>query len=127
MKDFALLLGRIFISAIFIFSAVTNLANFAHTKTYMAQTGLPAPGFLLLCSMIIIAVGGILILVGKWTAAGAALLIIFMIPATLIFHHDFSQFPEIIQFLKNLGMIGGLLFVWVFGPGRLSISARRKT
>jgi hypothetical protein len=32
-----------------------------------------------------------------------------------------------IHFLKNLSMMGGLLYVMTYGPGRVSIDAREET
>jgi putative oxidoreductase len=48
----------------------------------------------------------------------------FMIPTTLIFHTNFTDQNQLIHFLKNVAMMGGLLYVAVFGPGTISLDAR---
>jgi putative oxidoreductase len=44
---------------------------------------------------------------------------LYMIPVTLVFHAFMST-----QFQKNLGMMGGLLLVAAFGPGRYALGRR---
>jgi len=60
-------------------------------------------------------------LLGYKTRLGAAALIIFLIPATLIFHTNLADPIQQIMFLKNLGLLGSLLLVLQHGPGRISL------
>jgi len=68
--------------------------------------------------------GGLSILFGFKARWGALALFMFLIPATLIFHTDFSDPNQIGIFLKNLAIMGGLLMVASSGPGSLSMDRR---
>jgi putative oxidoreductase len=68
--------------------------------------------------------GGLSLLLGYWTRAGAIALILFMIPTTLLFHTNFADQNQMIHFLKNLAMFGGLFYVAAYGAGPLSMDAR---
>ena len=81
------------------------------TLKYMQANGMPFTKFFLICAVILELSGGILLLTGKFEKAGARLLILFLVPTTLIFHIDFAQRIQIIQFLKNSAIIGGLFAV----------------
>ncbi len=102
-------MGRLFLSAIFIRSAITKILAPQATQAYMAQ--FQVPGWLLIPTILVLLLGGLSVLVGYKARWGAACLIGFLIPATLIFHTDFSKNIEVIQFWKNLALIGGLLLV----------------
>jgi uncharacterized membrane protein YphA (DoxX/SURF4 family) len=58
---------------------------------------------------------------------GAVLLIIFLIPTTLVFHPFWANPDETIAFLKNLGLIGGLLLMYYVGAGSVSVDEKMKT
>ncbi|MDE5074438.1 MAG: hypothetical protein O4806_22280 [Trichodesmium sp. St5_bin8] len=55
---------------------------------------------------------------------GALALVGFLIPATLVFHNIFIEPAQEIAFMKNLGLIGGLLMVTSFGPGSISFDEK---
>jgi putative oxidoreductase len=46
-----------------------------------------------------------------------------MIPTTLVFHTNFGDPNQVIHFLKNLSIMGGLLYVARYGAGRYSMDA----
>ncbi len=121
MKDYALLLGRLFLAAIFIYSGFRDIGNFDKVAERMANAGMPLPGLFLVGAIFLKLVGGFLMVLGIWSRTGALMLIVFLIPTTLIFHTNFAEQTQITQFFKNLGLIGGLLFVWAFGPGRIAL------
>ncbi len=124
-QNYASLLGRISMSAIFVMSGLGKIANPQGTQQYMAAMGMPMTGFFLIGAIILELVGTISLVLGYWTRTGAVLLIIFMIPATLIFHTNFSDQVQVIMFMKNVAMTGGLLTILAFGPGGFSLDARR--
>ena len=121
------LLGRIFLSLIFLMAAVNQIVNFPGTQQYMASFGMPATGFLLICAILLELSGSVLLILGYRLRWGVALLILFLFPATLIFHTKFSDPFQIIQFEKNLAILGGLLLLYGFGPGNLSLGSRQKS
>jgi len=108
-------MGRLFLSAIFIRSAITKILDPQGTQAYMAK--FQVPGWLLIPTILVLLLGGLSVLVGYKARWGAAFLIGFLIPATLIFHTDFSKKIEVIQFWKNLALIGGLLLVMADDSG----------
>ncbi len=124
LQNYASLLGRIFLVAIFVMSGLGKIANPQGTQQYMAAMGMPMTGFFLIGAIFLELAGAASLLLGYWTRVGALLLIIFMIPATLIFHTNFSDQVQLIMFMKNLAMTGGLLTILAFGPGGLSLDAR---
>lgn len=117
MERFAPLLGRIFLSAIFIISSVRKILDFEGTRAYMDNAGLPMTGVLLVGAIVFELAGGLSVLLGFKARLGAILLIIFLVPTTLVFHMDFSDQGQIIHFMKNLSILGGLLLVAAFGSG----------
>lgn len=123
LQSWVPLVARVFLSAVFIRAGITKILNPEGTQAYMAKFGVP--GWLLIPTIIVLLVGGLSVLLGYKARWGAALLIGFLIPATLIFHTDFSQNLEVIQFFKNLALMGGLLLVVAYGAGSLSLDQPR--
>ncbi len=123
--------GRILLSLMFIISGWGKITGFAGTAGYMASKGMPFPQ-LLLAGAIIVEFGGGLMLLFGWKARLAALAIfLFIIPATLVFHNFWAADPaqvqgQTIHFMKNLTIMGGMLYVMAFGAGPLSLDARKR-
>jgi uncharacterized membrane protein YphA (DoxX/SURF4 family) len=126
-----LLLGRVSICLIFLLSAVNKIQSFAGAQEKMADRGLQWSGALLVGAITFELVGGFCVLFGFRARIGALLLIAFLLPVTLVFH-NFWNYPEaerpeqMINFLKNLAILGGLLFVLGFGPGAMSLDAMKR-
>ena len=119
------LLGRICVALIFLMSGINKIMDPQGTQQYMAAMGMTTATTLLYVGAIVFEVGGGLsILLGYWARVGAAALFLFMIPTTLIFHSNFGDQNQMIHFLKNVAMMGGLLYVMAYGAGRLSLDAR---
>jgi putative oxidoreductase len=68
-------------------------------------------------------VGSLSLLLGYRARAGGWLLLFFMVPTTLIFHTNLADPNQMIHLLKNLSVMGGLLYVAVYGAGGLSMDA----
>lgn len=125
-NDTLLLLGRVLMAALFLVAGIQKLMGYAATVGYFTKLGLPAPDALAVIAIVIELGAGLMLVVG-WRARWAAwALVLFVVVATLI-GHRFWQFDaaqqanQLNHFLKNIAVIGGLLFVAGFGPGRLSI------
>ncbi|MEX2493885.1 MAG: DoxX family protein [Nitrospirales bacterium] len=119
--SFFMLLGRIMLGALFLLSGMHKIANPEATQQYMASMGMPATEIFLIGAILVEIGAGLSLLLGFWTHVGSTILFLFMIPTTLIFHTDFSNQTQFIMFLKNIAMMGGLLYVSVWGPGRFSL------
>src|SRR3989339_161443 len=109
MKNPVPLIARILISAIFLMSGWGKIINPAGTQQYMAAHGMPFAGLLLLGAIILEIGGGLSVLLGYKARWGAIALVVFLIPTTIIFHTKFSEQLQVIMFMKNLAILGGLL------------------
>ncbi|PZD75414.1 Inner membrane protein YqjF [Acaryochloris thomasi RCC1774] len=115
------LAARICLCIIFINSGIGKIFDFASTAEMMANKGLPIASILLVFTIIFQLLGGLSLLLGYKVKLGSILLISFLIPATLVFHNPIADPGELNSFLKNIGLIGGLLMVVYAGAGALSI------
>ena len=112
------LTGRIFLAMIFLASAFGKITNFDGTTRYMAAGGMAGTTFFCVAAITVEILGGVALVLGFYAKAGAAGLLLYMVPVTLIFHLEPEQR---IQLLKNIAIMGGLLQVLAFGPGRISL------
>jgi len=125
-KDWAALFGRVLLAAIFVISGFGKLTGFEGTVDHIAQKGLPIPQVLALISILIELGGGVALLLG-WKARWAALAFtVFLIVITPIFHGFWGISPEQamaqqINFMKNVSILGGMMLLFAFGPGRYSV------
>jgi putative oxidoreductase len=125
-RDFAALVARILLSVMFIYSGFGKITGFEGTAGYIASKGLPVPQLLAIGAVAVELGAGVLLLVGYKTRWAALAIFLFLIPTTLIFHNfwvspqDQYQMQQI-NFLKNVTIMGGMLMVWAFGPGRFAI------
>ena len=122
------LTGRILLSLIFILSGFAKVTNFTGSVQF-AATGV-GESLATLAIIVAIAVelgGGLMLLFGfkiRWAAlavAGYTLL------AALLYHFDFANQAQMTNFMKNLAIAGGLLFVAIYGAGPFSVDSKRKT
>ncbi|UBF24230.1 DoxX family protein [Kovacikia minuta CCNUW1] len=124
MQKWILLLARILLSAIFLKSGFDKITGYAATQQFMAAAGLPFAALLLPLTILIELLGGLSILLGYKARWGALVLFLFLIPTTLVFHTDFSQRIQVIQFMKNLAIMGGLLMLYGTEPGTVSLDEK---
>ncbi len=112
----AIVLGRIFLGLIFIASGIGKIFDWSGTSAYMDAKCMPlVPVFLVLAILLELA-GGLSVATGYRQKWGAIALILFLVPATLIFHAfwsypDEEQKIQMIMFMKNLSILGGLLLL----------------
>jgi putative oxidoreductase len=117
--------GRILLATLFLLSGVGKIAAPAATQGFIASVGIPAPALAYFAATAIEVGGGLLLVLGYRTRAVAALLAVFTVMTALFFHHNFGDQNQMIHFLKNIAITGGLLQVVAFGAGAYSIDARR--
>lgn len=125
-KDIAALAGRILLAVIFVLSGYGKVGSFAATAGAMAGKGLPMVDVLLVLTILIELGGGLAIIVGYKTRWVALAIIVFTVVATVVFHNFWAVPAEQVMqqqthFLKNLSIIGGLLVLFAFGPGRYAV------
>lgn len=131
LQDSAALVGRILLALIFIMSGYEKIAGYAGTAGYMASKGLPLVALLLPLTILVELGGGLLIAIGWKARWAAAVIFLFLIPVTLVFHNPAGLDPaqaqeQMIQLLKNISIMGGMLGLFAFGPGSFSIDGRDK-
>tara|TARA_Y100000310_G_C20661290_1_gene804958 strand:+ start:1341 stop:1727 length:387 start_codon:yes stop_codon:yes gene_type:complete len=112
-----LFFARLFISVIFLASAFGKIMDPISTKEYMVSTGMFWVGFFYFGAVFLEIFGGLFVLLGYKLEIGTLFLILFLVPTTIIFHTNFSDINQIIQFQKNLAILGGLLALNVCGAG----------
>ena len=125
----AALIGRWLMGAIFIVSGFAKLTDTAGSAGYMTAEGIPYAHALAIFAGVCELAGGLALVFGVLTRLGALGLFLFLIPTTLIFHNFWAQDGadaklQMVNFMKNLAIMGGLLLLWAQGPGRASIDAR---
>lgn len=123
--DVSALAGRIALSAIFVLSGASKLADPASTIGYIESVGLPLPQLGLAIAVLVEIVGGIALIAGYRARTVAAALAAFSAATALGFHANLADQNQFIHFFKNIAMAGGLLQITAFGAGRLSLDARR--
>lgn len=125
-QDWAALIGRILLAAIFIQTGFQKITGWEGTVAFIAKAGLPMPEVAVAIAIAIELGGGLLVLVGYRARLAALAIAIFCVAAALVFHRYWSlpadrQMADYLFFWKDLAMAGGMLMVFAFGPGRYSI------
>ena len=116
------LIGRIFISLVFLLSGFNKIGNYEGTVGWMESFGMP--GIFLIPAIILEVVAPILIIVGYKVRISAALLSLFCVATAIIFHNDFSNQMQFVSFFKNIGLAGGFLFLVVNGAKDFSLDKK---
>ena len=122
-------LGRLLLCTIFFLSAVGNkIPHFSDVARIMESVGVPAPQFLLAGAIVFLLVGSLSVIVGYKARVGAALLLTFLVLASYYFHPFWklegqAQQEQMIHFMKNLSMMGAMLFVVANGSGPMSLDS----
>jgi len=122
------LMGRILLSVIFLTSALFKITFYSHMVAYATAKGVPMAGVGVAVAGVIEVLGGLAILAGFQARIVGWLLFLYLIPTTLFFHNFWGvaaaeQQNTMIHFLKNLGIMGGLLLLAANGAGAYSVDA----
>ncbi len=125
-RDGGALVGRVLLAAMFVISGWGKLMGFSDTAGYIGSRGLPLPEVLTAIAILFELGGGLAIVLGWKTRWAAFALAIFLIVITPIFHNYWDAAPDmkmsqLINFQKNFSILGAMLLLYAFGPGRYSI------
>ncbi|AJK50392.1 DoxX family protein [Burkholderia plantarii] len=128
-KDGVLLLARVLLMVLFVLFGWQKLTGFAGTVGYMASVGAPAPELSAVIAVVMEFAVGLLIVLGFYTRPLALLLALYTLGTAFIGHHYWTMtgaehYANLINFYKNVSIVGGLLALTVTGPGRFSIDGR---
>ena len=123
-----ILAGRIFFAAIFVMSGFNH---FSHEAIgYAASSGVPMANIAVPLSGIMALVGGLMIALGFQARLGGILIALFLIPVTLFMHafwkvsDPMQHQMQLVNFMKNLALLGGSFAFIYFGAGPVSVDAR---
>lgn len=130
MTRYLPLAGRVLLALIFVISGLGKIPTWNQTAGYMSSRGMPLVPLFLIGAICIEVGGGLSVMLGFRPRIGAAALMVFLVPATLVFHNFWTYPPaeqqvQMAMFLKNLSILGGLLLVAAFGAGPASADSRR--
>jgi putative oxidoreductase len=126
--DFLLLAGRVLLGWIFLATGWSKLGNIAGTAAYFANLGMSPPELMAwIAGFVELGLGAALILglAARYAAIGTFLWVLI---ATVIAHRYWTYPPaqqggQYNNFLKNLAIMGGALYVFVLGAGRYAVDA----
>ena len=123
------LLGRLLLGTIFFMAAVGNkIPHFSDVAKVMESVGVPAPQLMLAGAVVFLLVGSLSVIAGYKARIGAVLLLTFLVLASYYFHPFWkldgqAQQEQMIQFMKNLSMMGAMLFIVANGSGPMSLDS----
>lgn len=128
-KDPLLLAARVLLMVLFVLFGWQKLTGFSGTVAYMTSTGAPVPMLSAIIAVVMEFAVGIAIVLGFFTRPLALLLALYTFGTALIGHHYWTmtgmeQYANMINFYKNISIIGGLLLLSVTGPGRFSLDRK---
>lgn len=125
------LLARLLLAALFLPAGISKIGGFAGTAGYIGSVGLPMPELGAAIAIAVEVLGGIALIIGFGTRWAALALAVFTLVASFFFHAYWAlpaeqQMMQQLMFMKNIGVVGGLLALAAFGAGAFSLDARRK-
>jgi putative oxidoreductase len=116
--------GRLLIGLPFAMSGLGKLAAYGATTAMIAAVGLPVPPLAYVVAVAVELGGGLLLVAGYQVRFVAIALALFAIATAVSFHSNFADQNQMIHFLKNVMMAGGLLQIAAFGAGAISLDNR---
>lgn len=123
MNKYSSVVARILLAHIFVLAGMNKIMSYAGTQGYMEMMGVPG---MLLPLVIILELGGGLALIAGWQARWVAYALAgFSVISALIFHNNLADQVQMIMFMKNLAIAGGLLLIAEHGAGAYSLDNRK--
>lgn len=119
------LLGRILLTAVFLWSGYGKVTDFAGNVGYATSVGMPLPQIGVAIAVVIELLFSVLLIIGFKIRPVALVMAFFAVATAVFFHRNFADFEQAINFMKNLAIAGGFLQIFAFGGGRYSLDARR--
>ncbi len=126
LSSAGMLVARVFLSVIFLYSGMKKILGFSATQAYMTQHGMKMTGLFLVLAILFEIGGGLSVLLGYFPRLGALVLLFFLVPTTIVFHRDFANSGQVIQFAKNVAIMGGLFAILAAGGGEFVLRRGKK-
>ena len=126
------LVSRLLLAALFLPAGLSKIGGFEGTAGYIASVGLPMPAVGAAVAIAVEVLGAVALILGLGTRWAALALAAFTLVASFFFHNFWAmpaeqQMMQQLMFMKNIGVVGGLLALVAFGAGAFSLDARRKS
>ena len=118
-------LGRIFLSTLFLIEGTNKIFNYEETIQYMENFGIP--GYLAIPAIILEILFPLLLIIGYQTKIAALVMMIFTIVVAIIFHTNFDDQMQFITFCKDIAIAGGFIIIFVNGAGKFSVDYKLKS
>ena len=118
-------LGRIFLSTLFLIEGTNKIFNYEETIQYMEKFGVP--GYLAIPAIILEILFPLLLIIGYQTKIAALVMMIFTIVVAIIFHTNFDDQMQFITFFKDIAIAGGFIIIFVNGAGKFSVDYKLKS
>jgi putative oxidoreductase len=123
---FVPLVGRVLLVLLFLVHGIMKLNNVPGTAGYMAKVGLPAAELMAYVAIVVEIGGALFLMIGWQTRKVAWFLVLYIVLASFLGHRFWelegaARSIQLQLFLKNIGVIGGLMILASYGPGRYSI------
>jgi putative oxidoreductase len=129
-SDYVLLVARVCMASVFIFSGAAKLLGWQLAIAEVEQLGVPLPWIAAVATVVVQLIGGLAIALGWHFRAAAASLAAFTFVATLVGHtfwvFDGAEFHrQLTTALEHIAIVGGFLLLMITGPGRLALQSER--
>ena len=118
-------LGRIFLSTLFLIEGINKIFNYEETTQYMESFSVPE--YLAIPAIILEILFPLLLIIGYQTKIAALVIASFTIVVAIIFHTNFEDHMQLIAFFKDIAIAGGFIIIFVNGPGRFSLDYKLKS
>jgi len=118
-------LGRIFLSTLFLIEGTNKIFNYEETIQYMENFSVP--GYLAIPAIILEILFPLLLIIGYQTKIAALVMMIFTIVVAIIFHTNFDDQMQFITFFKDIAIAGGFIIIFVNGAGKFSVDYKLKS
>lgn len=126
LSPYVTFIGRVLLSVMFVMAGANKLGSYDATMQYIATSAMPMPQLAYVGAVAIELGGGLALLIGFQARIAAAALCLFSLLAALFFHTNFADQVQMILFLKNITIMGGMLLIVAHGAGGFSLDNRRK-
>ena len=121
MKNYLSLIGRIFLSLIFIYHGITKVADFEYFWHGLELKGIPLAPMVAIFIVFIELGGGLAILIGFYTRFFTSIMAVYLIGVTLVYYPFWSDFGLFEDFMRNMAIVGGLIIEDYAGAGKNSV------
>jgi putative oxidoreductase len=120
------LLARILLALIFVLAGISKLADPSRTVAMMASHGIPLSPVLVFGAIAVELIGGLMLMAGWHARLAALVLCVYTLTLALIFHAFWAASgagagTQHALFFGHLSMMGGMLYVAVYGPRPFSV------